>query len=103
MAGQRPRAGQRGRTGIVLKRIGHGPCPKICPRRSAARRRLHEFAGWSGPISRRPGNPERQIILDALESQRLEPSGNRRRLGINRTTLYKKMKKYGIQFERQMV
>jgi len=24
-------------------------------------------------------------------------------LGINRTTLYKKMKKYGIQFEKQLI
>jgi DNA-binding NtrC family response regulator len=47
--------------------------------------------------------PERQIILDALDSHGWNRQETARALGINRTTLYKKMKKYGIEFERQTV
>ena len=47
-------------------------------------------------------NPERQIILDALENNGWNRQDTSEMLGINRTTLYKKMKKYGIQFERQL-
>lgn len=47
-------------------------------------------------------NPERQIILDALESNGWNRQNTAAILGINRTTLYKKMKKYGIDFEKQL-
>src|SRR5262249_20738700 len=47
-------------------------------------------------------NPERQIILDALENNGWNRQDTAEMLGINRTTLYKKMKKYGIQFEKQL-
>jgi DNA-binding NtrC family response regulator len=47
--------------------------------------------------------PERQIILDALAAHGWGRQETARALGINRTTLYKKMKKYGIEFEKQMV
>lgn len=47
--------------------------------------------------------PERQIILDALEGHGWSRQETAKALGINRTTLYKKMKKYGIDFEKQMV
>lgn len=47
-------------------------------------------------------NPERQIIIDALESNGWNRQDTAEMLGINRTTLYKKMKKYGIQFERHV-
>jgi DNA-binding NtrC family response regulator len=43
--------------------------------------------------------PEKQIILDALEANGWNRQNTARMLGINRTTLYKKMKKYGIEFE----
>ena len=43
--------------------------------------------------------PEKQIILDALEANGWNRQNTARSLGINRTTLYKKMKKYGIEFE----
>ena len=43
--------------------------------------------------------PERQIILDALESNNWNRQNTAATLGINRTTLYKKMKKYGIEYE----
>ncbi len=41
-------------------------------------------------------NPERQIILDALEAKDWNRTQTAEFLGINRTTLYKKMKKLGI-------
>jgi len=47
-------------------------------------------------------NPERQLILEALETNGWNRQETADTLGINRTTLYKKMKKYGISFERQM-
>jgi len=45
-------------------------------------------------------NPERQIILDALEQNGWNRQDTARALGINRTTLYKKMKKYDISYEK---
>ncbi|MCC7420511.1 MAG: sigma-54-dependent Fis family transcriptional regulator [Planctomycetaceae bacterium] len=47
-------------------------------------------------------NPEKQIILEALEQNGWNRQNTARTLGINRTTLYKKMKKYGIEFEHQL-
>lgn len=44
-------------------------------------------------------NPEKQLILDALESHGWNRQDTAAALGINRTTLYKKMKKHGISFE----
>ncbi|SFJ68732.1 sigma-54-dependent transcriptional regulator [Planctomicrobium piriforme] len=47
-------------------------------------------------------DPERQIIIDALEQQGWNRQETARVLGINRTTLYKKMKKYDISYEKQV-
>ena len=47
--------------------------------------------------------PEREIILEALERNGWNRQNTAKLLGINRTTLYKKMKKYGIEFEKQML
>ncbi len=47
-------------------------------------------------------NPERQIIIEALENNGWNRQNTAEMLGINRTTLYKKMKKYGIEFEKQL-
>jgi two-component system, NtrC family, response regulator HydG len=44
-------------------------------------------------------NPERQIIIEALEGNGWNRQETARLLGINRTTLYKKMKKYDIEYE----
>lgn len=44
-------------------------------------------------------DPERQIILDALEKHGWNRQDTAKTLGINRTTLYKKMKKYDITYE----
>ncbi|MBT5020542.1 MAG: sigma-54-dependent Fis family transcriptional regulator [Planctomicrobium sp.] len=61
-----------------------------------------------GTVNRLAGNPnlksaladpERQIIIDALEQNGWNRQDTARLLGINRTTLYKKMKKYDITYE----
>ena len=44
--------------------------------------------------------PERQIILDVLESNNWNRNATADALGINRTTLYKKMKRLGLEDER---
>ena len=41
--------------------------------------------------------PERQIILDVLESHDWNRFATAEVLGINRTTLYKKMKRLGLE------
>ena len=46
--------------------------------------------------------PERQIILEALEVNSWNRQNTAKALGINRTTLYKKMKKFDITFEKQL-
>lgn len=67
-----------------------------------------EPAESSGTVNRLAGNPnlksaladpERQIIIDALEQNGWNRQDTARLLGINRTTLYKKMKKYDITYE----
>ena len=45
--------------------------------------------------------PERQIILDTLRANNWNRSATAEALGINRTTLYKKMKKLGVLDPRQ--
>jgi DNA-binding NtrC family response regulator len=47
-------------------------------------------------------HPERQIILEALDSNGWNRQETARLLGINRTTLYKKMKKYDISYEKHV-
>lgn len=65
-------------------------------------------AEFAGSVNRLAGNPnlksaladpERQIILDALEQNGWNRQETAHLLGINRTTLYKKMKKYDITYE----
>ena len=42
-------------------------------------------------------NPERQIILEVLEANQWNRHATAETLGINRTTLYKKMKRLGLE------
>jgi DNA-binding NtrC family response regulator len=53
--------------------------------------------GATIPLSEAMEGPERQIILAALESNDWNRNVTADLLGINRTTLYKKMKKLGIE------
>jgi DNA-binding NtrC family response regulator len=46
-------------------------------------------------------NPERQIIIDMLERNHWNRQATADLLGINRTTLYKKMKKLGLEVTRR--
>ena len=46
--------------------------------------------------------PERQIILDVLESNNWNRNATADALGINRTTLYKKMKRLGLEEQRRL-
>ncbi len=55
-----------------------------------------------GSLKSALANPERQIIIEALESNGWNRQDTAKLLGINRTTLYKKMKKYEISFEKQV-
>eukprot|EP00913_Durusdinium_trenchii_P013354 g12535.t1 len=58
--------------------------------------------GLAGSLKSSLALPEKQIILEALESNGWNRQNTANLLGINRTTLYKKMKKYGIEFEKQL-
>jgi DNA-binding NtrC family response regulator len=49
------------------------------------------------------GAPERQIILDALQANNWNRNATAEALGINRTTLYKKMKKLGLHDPRHSI
>ena len=62
-----------------------------------------QSSGGGANLKAALANPERQIILDALENNGWNRQNTAEMLGINRTTLYKKMKKYGIEFEKQLI
>lgn len=53
------------------------------------------------PLKQALGAPERQIILDALQANSWNRNATADALGINRTTLYKKMKRLGLRDPRQ--
>jgi two-component system response regulator AtoC len=53
-------------------------------------------AGGVAPIKRALAGPERQLILEALERSGWRRDVAARTLGINRTTLYKKCKRLGM-------
>ncbi|MGD9855817.1 MAG: sigma-54 interaction domain-containing protein, partial [Planctomycetaceae bacterium] len=55
-----------------------------------------------GTLKTALASPERQILIDALESNGWNRQDTAKMLGINRTTLYKKMKKFDISFEKQI-
>jgi two-component system response regulator HydG len=48
-------------------------------------------------------NPEKDIIIKALDLADWNRNDAARNLGINRTTLYKKMLKYGLLKQRKLV
>jgi DNA-binding NtrC family response regulator len=53
-------------------------------------------AGEKGNLKAALKDPERRLILEALEAHNWNRQETADALGINRTTLYKKMKRYGI-------
>ena len=85
---------------LAQERRDHGvaTCPKPCREEDPTARR--SSAGrLGGNLKSALAHPERQIILEALEANGWNRQDTARMLGINRTTLYKKMKKYDIEFE----
>ncbi|MEN6494860.1 MAG: sigma-54 dependent transcriptional regulator, partial [Thermoguttaceae bacterium] len=50
-----------------------------------------------GTLKQALSNPERQIILQMLETNNWNRQATAEQLGINRTTLYKKMKRLGLE------
>ena len=70
---------------------------------AAVRRRSTDLGSRrSGPqrSRKRSKSPERQIILEVLERNGWNRNATADELGINRTTLYKKMKRLGLEDER---
>jgi len=62
-----------------------------------------ESTASGGSLKNALAAPEQQIILEALEAHGWNRQNTAKHLGINRTTLYKKMKKFGIDFGNQLV
>ena len=60
-----------------------------------------ELPSNGSSLKRAMAEPERQLIVEALEANGWNRQNTARTLGINRTTLYKKMKKYQIEYERE--
>jgi DNA-binding NtrC family response regulator len=88
---------------VLTKRplIGVEDLPEALRRGATLPEALQARAGAAN-LKAALANPERQIILDALENNGWNRQNTAEMLGINRTTLYKKMKKYGIHFEKQL-
>jgi DNA-binding NtrC family response regulator len=63
---------------------------------AAAAPRAVESVG-KGTLKQALSNPERQIILQMLETNNWNRQATAEQLGINRTTLYKKMKRLGLE------
>ena len=72
-------------------------------RREDPNRNTLELPGSAGSLRSALVVPERQIILNALEQHDWNRQKTAAALSINRTTLYKKMKKYDISFEKQLI
>ena len=72
-------------------------------RREDPNRNTLELPGSAGSLRSALVVPERQIILNALEQHGRNRQKTAAALSINRTTLYKKMKKYDISFEKQLI
>ncbi|QDT63284.1 sigma-54-dependent transcriptional regulator [Calycomorphotria hydatis] len=58
--------------------------------------------GLNGSLKTAMVAPERQLIVDALNKYGWNRQKTASALGINRTTLYKKMKRYDIEYETEM-
>lgn len=72
-------------------------------RREDPHRTVLQLPGNSNSLKTALVEPERQIILNMLEQNGWNRQKTAAALGINRTTLYKKMKRYDISFEGQLV
>ena len=71
-------------------------------RRQGASADYHQGRLNATPLKAALADPERQILLDALESHGWNRQNTAKSLGINRTTLYKKMKRLNIDFDKHV-
>ncbi len=82
---------------LALSPIPHGTAAK-----AGAPRRNRSLSGTDRsilPLKEALEEPEKQFILEALQALNWNRQETARVLDINRTTLYKKMKKYGLIFD----
>lgn len=79
-------------------RITAGDLPEKLFEENEERAQVEAHLGGAS-LKKALSTPERQLIIQALESNGWNRQGTAKALGINRTTLYKKMKKYDIDFE----
>ncbi len=110
LAGQRPRARERhpargralpgGRVNSANLSLGFGPPRPSRPQGPTAR--THVPAGLR-PLKEALEEPEKQIIIHTLQALNWNRQETARVLDINRTTLYKKMKKYGLLIDEPVV
>ena len=77
-----------------------GSLPSRAARATAfAPRNNHHAAAGLRPLKQALEEPEKQIIIQTLRALNWNRQETARVLDINRTTLYKKMKKYGLLME----
>lgn len=80
----------------VLKAMQESASPRPSALPASGRTRV---APSIRPLKEALEEPEKRIILQALEALNWNRQETARMLDINRTTLYKKMKKYGLLFD----
>lgn len=80
----------------TVRRLADCPQPAAGPAAGVAVGTGPETAPGTGSLKRSLASPERQLILEALERHGWRRDVAARSLGINRTTLYKKLKRLGL-------
>jgi len=81
----------------TLRPGGPAPSPAFGAARAAAATATDDDAPWIPmPLREALLEPERRILLKALEANGWNRQRTADQLGINRTTLYKKMKQFGL-------
>jgi DNA-binding NtrC family response regulator len=83
----------------VLLGKGELIAPSDLPREIAAATALRVTRGIRRTLKEALEEPERQIILEVLEANAWNRNATADALGVNRTTLYKKMKRLGLEDE----
>jgi DNA-binding NtrC family response regulator len=76
--------------------LGHGPLVDVADLPAGVTAGGPARVPPAAPLKRALAAPERQLILDALERNGWRRDAAARALGINRTTLYKKLKRLGL-------
>jgi DNA-binding NtrC family response regulator len=76
--------------------LGHGPLVDVADLPAGVTTGGPARVPPAAPLKRALAAPERQLILDALERNGWRRDAAARALGINRTTLYKKLKRLGL-------